>query len=132
MTFPLVTTTLAVLAVLLVLRFLGGGRRTLTTGDIGLVLAAAEVAQLTQVLIGLDVELGLPAGSWVTIGMFALGLAAAGVWFDGVGKIVTGVGVVAALAETLLEDGPGPAVGLLSLIILVWIVIRLVRMLRPW
>jgi hypothetical protein len=123
----LVTTTLAVLAFLLVLRLLGGGRRTLTTGGIGPVLVAAEIAQLTQTLIRLDVELQLPAGSLGTIGLFALGLAVTSVWFDEVGKIVTSVGVIATLVDTLITDGAGPASALLLTIVVLWIVIWLVR-----
>ena len=127
MILPLVTTTLAVLAFLLVLRFLGGGRTTLTTGGIAPVLVAAEIAQLTQTLVRLDVELQLPAGSLGTICLFALGLAVTSVGFDEVGKIVTSVGVIATLVDTLVADGAGSATALLLTIVVLWIVIWLVR-----
>ncbi|WP_224401697.1 hypothetical protein [Pseudonocardia sp. ICBG1034] len=128
----LVLTAVALLVGLVALRAFGGrSRADVTTADLAVLLSAGEVGQVLYTLLKIDASLGLPAGSLVLIGVVCLGMVVGGVLVRWMAAVVTGVGLLAAVTDALISDGPALAGSLLLTIVSLWVVIRLLRLIVP-
>lgn len=132
MTGTMLMTAVALVGGLIVLRRLGRGRsrRVVSTDDLAIVLASSEIVQLLWNTSELQVRLGVEAPAVLPLlCLVAVGLVVTATVVSWIGLVVTGLGLLAALAQTLLDDGPGLAGAMLSLVALMWLINRLTRVL---
>lgn len=128
------TSAFALLIGLVVLRRVVGarGRGAITVADLALLLACAEIVQLLYTVMKIDTEVGAVPALLPVFCLIGIVLAVAGSFAEWIATIVTGLGVLAAMVDTVLTDGYGVA-GLLTLtVLLVWMINRLVRAVLPW
>lgn len=129
-----ITSAFALLIGLVVLRRVVGarGRGAITVADLALLLACAEIVQLLYTVMKIDTEVGAAPALLPVFCAVGIVLAVAGSFAEWIATVVTGLGVFAAMIDTVLTDGYGVA-GLLTLtVLLVWVINRLVRAALPW
>jgi hypothetical protein len=121
------------IGLVLLRRFTGGrGRGAITVADLALLLACAEIVQLLYTLTKIDTAVGGPPAFLPICCGIGLLLAVAGSFAEWIATLVTGLGVAAAMVDTVLTDGYDVAGVLTLTVLLVWMINRLVRAVLPW